>query len=187
VFGDIWSTCPIKIYEYFSKRNPREWNIIDFLNECNPDTYQQIIERYLSSLEEIIKSKEGVEREKAQKLFDKYKKSSSRVRHRQSPSLSDGSRLDRTLARNWWDERTRSFEVDQLSIHLHFTGIGTVNGNTGNVNVGIIDTISSVSKKRKFLEIDESNTTNTKDINKVDVDNIINDEQVKGHNLEESW
>ncbi len=34
----------------------------------------KLIECYLSSLEEIIKSKEGVEREKAQKLLDNYKK-----------------------------------------------------------------------------------------------------------------
>ena len=70
-----------------------------------------------------------------------------------------------------------------------FTGIGTVNGNTGTVNTGIIDTRSSVSKKRKFPEIHESDSTESnatesnatnalEDIEDVDGNNIINDEQV---------
>ncbi|CAG8748105.1 3351_t:CDS:2, partial [Acaulospora morrowiae] len=170
-------------------REPEEWNIIDFLKECNNlGSYQQIILCYISSLDEIIKTKEGVEAEKAQKLFDHYKKASelraclmykslrlTSPGHGKSSSLSDAkssSQPDCTLARNWWDKHTK---VDQSSIHMQITGIETINVNT------------SASKKRTFLEIDELNTTNNEDINEFDDENIINEEQVKGHNLEESW
>ncbi|PKC75035.1 hypothetical protein RhiirA1_436516 [Rhizophagus irregularis] len=46
-----------KIYEYFFKRKPEEWDIIGFLNECHLETKQQLIECYLLSLEEIIVSR----------------------------------------------------------------------------------------------------------------------------------
>ena len=59
----------------FSGEN-RKWDIIGFLNECHLETRQQLVECYLSSLEEIIVSRKGFEREKAQKLFDNYKKAS---------------------------------------------------------------------------------------------------------------
>ncbi|PKY20508.1 hypothetical protein RhiirB3_433808 [Rhizophagus irregularis] len=98
-------------------------------------------------------------------------------KHRQSSSLSDVT---------WWDRK--------LDRNPRCIGIGTVNSNTGIVNTGIIDTRSSVSEKRKFpeinkldpTEIEESNAT-SEDNEDVNGDNIINDEQVKEHNLEKSW
>ncbi len=33
---EVWTNS-----EYFFKRKPGEWNIIGFLNECNPGTYQK--------------------------------------------------------------------------------------------------------------------------------------------------
>ncbi|CAB4473347.1 unnamed protein product [Rhizophagus irregularis] len=72
--------------------------------------------------------------------------------------------------------------------------------NTGTANTGIIDTRSSVSEKRKFPEINESDPTEieksnatSEDNEDVNGDNIINDEQVMAEiesllsNLPSDW
>ncbi|CAG8673842.1 11856_t:CDS:1, partial [Gigaspora rosea] len=51
-----------------------EWNIINFLNECNEKPFQLKIDLYLRSLENIINCEKGKRKEKAQLLLDRYKK-----------------------------------------------------------------------------------------------------------------
>ncbi|CAG8753575.1 9251_t:CDS:2, partial [Rhizophagus irregularis] len=147
------------------KRKSEEWDIIGFLNECHLETKQQLIECYLLSLEEIIFIKNVENKWYGGDLQILYH-SSLRVEPQniQSSSFSD------------------------------VTWIGTVNSNTGTANTGIIDTRSSVSEKRKFPEINESDPTEieksnatSEDNEDVNGNNIINDEQVKEHNLEKSW
>ena len=60
-------------HEYF-KKSASDWNITGFLNACGLESFQQIIECYLTSLESIIKTESDHKREKAQFLYDKYKK-----------------------------------------------------------------------------------------------------------------
>ncbi|CAG8550288.1 6860_t:CDS:2 [Cetraspora pellucida] len=64
---------PKRVHKYFEQR-AQEWNITGFLNECELESFRQIIEYYLSSLEAIIMTETGPRHEKAQILFDKYKK-----------------------------------------------------------------------------------------------------------------
>jgi hypothetical protein len=65
----------IYIHEYFDSKSS-DWNIIGFLKECTEESYQLKIGLYLKSLENIIKNEQGKRKEKAQLLYDKYKKAS---------------------------------------------------------------------------------------------------------------
>ena len=63
-------------HEYFD-RTYSEWNIIGFLNGCNVEPLRNKIGQYLTSLENIINTEKGKRRDKAQQLFNQYKKASS--------------------------------------------------------------------------------------------------------------
>ncbi|CAG8755006.1 6875_t:CDS:2 [Dentiscutata erythropus] len=75
------NTQPKIPHEYF-KRKWSEWNIQDFLDECNLKTFGQKIEEYLLSLEVIANTGENGRREKAQRLLDNYKKAISETSHK---------------------------------------------------------------------------------------------------------
>ncbi|KAF0337384.1 hypothetical protein F8M41_016505 [Gigaspora margarita] len=104
---------PNQIHENCFKRKVQDWNVIDFLDECELPSFRQKIECYLSSLEMIIAIEKGQKREKAQFLFDKYKK---------------GSQPDYILARKWEYERKQVYVVRQTYTAVNY-------GNTGSINV----------------------------------------------------
>jgi hypothetical protein len=61
-----------KIHEYFSRKSS-EWNIIDFLEECDDDDFQKKIDKYLRSLDTIADNEQGRRREKAVFLLKRYR------------------------------------------------------------------------------------------------------------------
>ena len=69
-----------KIYtdKYFD-RKASEWNILDFLNECEAEPFDLQIHRYIKSLEKIASDSEresDCRSETAQILLDNYRKAS---------------------------------------------------------------------------------------------------------------
>ncbi|CAG8627924.1 8654_t:CDS:2, partial [Scutellospora calospora] len=64
-----------KTHEYF-KRNPEDWGILEFLNECELESFDLKIDSYTKCLESIVESEQGDRSERAQLLLDKYKKES---------------------------------------------------------------------------------------------------------------
>ncbi|UZO21196.1 uncharacterized protein OCT59_013595 [Rhizophagus irregularis] len=65
-----------RMHKYFD-RNPTNWNIWEFLEECDEKTFQRKIEVYLLSLETIadtcLKTEKDPRYEMAQLLLDKHK------------------------------------------------------------------------------------------------------------------
>jgi len=65
------------VHKYFD-RKPTKWNIREFLDECEEETFQRKIEVYLLSLETIadsLKTEKGPRYDMARLLLDKYKAS----------------------------------------------------------------------------------------------------------------
>ncbi|GET55954.1 hypothetical protein GLOIN_2v1580400 [Rhizophagus irregularis DAOM 181602=DAOM 197198] len=62
-----------KIHEFFN-REPENWNILTFLEECNISLFKQKIESYLTSLEAINDTQKGPRRERAKNLLEQYKR-----------------------------------------------------------------------------------------------------------------
>ncbi|CAG8502695.1 20606_t:CDS:2 [Cetraspora pellucida] len=60
-------------HEYFNRRHS-EWSIIGFLNESDEESFQLKIGVYLKNLKNIINHEQGARRDKAQLLYDNYKK-----------------------------------------------------------------------------------------------------------------
>ena len=64
--------------KYFNKK-ASEWNILDFLNECEAEQFDLKIHRYIKSLEKIASDSEresDCRSETAQILLDNYRKAS---------------------------------------------------------------------------------------------------------------
>ncbi|PKY60594.1 hypothetical protein RhiirA4_484473 [Rhizophagus irregularis] len=130
-------------HEYFKKR-ASDWNIIGFLNTCELESFQQIIENYLSSLESIIKTESSHKREKAQFLYDKYKKAVEP----QTGAEAQGLRPDRVLAKKREEDRPHK------QVHIHepsYFDYGFIHGSVqtinGTITGGTFATGSSESKK----------------------------------------
>ena len=64
-----------KIHEFFN-REPENWDILTFLEECNIPLFKQKIESYLTSLEVISNTQKGPKRERADKLLNLYRQAS---------------------------------------------------------------------------------------------------------------
>uniref|UniRef100_U9UNQ3 Uncharacterized protein n=1 Tax=Rhizophagus irregularis (strain DAOM 181602 / DAOM 197198 / MUCL 43194) TaxID=747089 RepID=U9UNQ3_RHIID len=165
-----------KIYEYFFKRKSEEWDIIGFLNECHLETKQQLIECYLLSLEEIIFIKNVENKWYGGDLQILYHSSLRVEPQRFSTSSYSCLKLGK---QSYWIIQNR-LTINSLKL--------------SNVHEDWDYTRSSVSEKRKFPEINESDPTEieksnatSEDNEDVNGNNIINDEQVKEHNLEKSW
>jgi hypothetical protein len=62
-----------KIDKYFERKYTK-WNIIDFLNECNIETFEGKIDHYLKSLRAIVDCERGANQDKARYLLDRYNK-----------------------------------------------------------------------------------------------------------------
>ncbi|GBB97123.1 hypothetical protein RclHR1_02920008 [Rhizophagus clarus] len=61
--------------EYFNRKDPESWTVVDFLNECDLEPFNRKIDFYVKSLETFTKSDQVSKRERAQMLLDRYKKS----------------------------------------------------------------------------------------------------------------
>ncbi|CAG8565207.1 8466_t:CDS:2 [Diversispora eburnea] len=74
----MFSISKNPIHEYFT-RDFTEWNIREFLEECDEEPFRVKIDIYVKSLQNIINSGEGKRLEKAQYLLDQYKKVRERI------------------------------------------------------------------------------------------------------------
>ena len=68
-----------KTNKYFGRKTS-DWNILEFLKECEEEPFDLKIDCYIKSLENIS-NREGdnCRREKAQALLDRYKKASIEI------------------------------------------------------------------------------------------------------------
>ncbi|CAG8628119.1 1182_t:CDS:2, partial [Acaulospora morrowiae] len=136
-------------------RKSSDWNIIDFLEECDWEPYRRKIEEYLLSLETIVKMERDQRGENAQRLIDKYKQATEPQRkcwdtgdlraclmfkslraywHFQTQMTFElGSRPDSKKAKNWEKEHSRK------QVHIHRPKITTdISGNMGNITAETI-------------------------------------------------
>jgi len=60
------------MYEYFTRKST-DWNILDFLNKSDMETFDKKIEQYITCLETIVSNETGSRHERAQLLLNKYK------------------------------------------------------------------------------------------------------------------
>ncbi|PKC67435.1 hypothetical protein RhiirA1_164189 [Rhizophagus irregularis] len=63
------------VHKYFDYK-PSEWNIIEFLKECEVEPFDRKIDRYTKDLENIANFETGGRRERAQILLDNYREAS---------------------------------------------------------------------------------------------------------------
>ncbi|CAB4413389.1 unnamed protein product [Rhizophagus irregularis] len=109
-------------HKYFN-RKPDDWNITDFLNECEAELFRDKVGCYLTSLETIINTEKDERCERAKLLYDRYKK---------------GAQPDYHLSRKWKNKREQASDTGVPSVHFNnpiFTGNPLV-GNSGNINGG---------------------------------------------------
>ena len=66
------------VHEYFDHRSS-EWNITEFLEECDANLFTEKIRRYLTSLESIISNDDENGSRKAQELYNHNKQESPRI------------------------------------------------------------------------------------------------------------
>ncbi|GBB99867.1 hypothetical protein RclHR1_03660014 [Rhizophagus clarus] len=107
------------IHEYF-KRKSADWNIRDFLEECNEARFQTKIDKYLKSLDTIVAHEQGKRKVKAEFLLQRYR----------APPNSKVIPPDFAEARKWNNESRK--------IHIYQQTITKFNGN-GNINTSAIN------------------------------------------------
>ncbi|CAG8527663.1 458_t:CDS:10 [Acaulospora morrowiae] len=123
-----------KIHEYFKKKYTK-WGIIDFLNECDIESFDSMIDDYVKSLDAIANSGQGENQERAKQLLNRYRKASSLLSHKTSVGAQD-PRPDYQSARKWKSDRNSTSAHDGSSVNFHnstFTGnlvrTGSISGN----------------------------------------------------------
>ncbi|CAG8496574.1 2731_t:CDS:10 [Cetraspora pellucida] len=163
------------IHEYFT-RAYTEWNIINFLNQCNEEPFRLKVDLYLRSLENIINCEKGKRKEKAQFLLDKYKSSISRAtsqrwdtgdqlaclmfqvykpsqrwthRHRQPTSLADFFHCQGTQPDY---KLARKWNDERANKQIHFHQPTFTSGGTNNINISGITNGGTFVTKRDHEE-----------------------------------
>ncbi|CAG8707124.1 13362_t:CDS:2, partial [Racocetra persica] len=188
------------IHEYFDRASPK-WNILDFLNECEAEQFDQKIGLYIRSLEKVANKENGERQQNAHILLEKYRKKvvwSSRLEAdlTLAPQGADnlkgwlssrlkaepGARPDYHLARKWKNECGSTGP----SIHLHnptFTGNPLVE-NSGNVNSEAFNLSNESASKRKKDDDHEKPYGNEEDnINDFDQEAIYSDNSLYIENI----
>ncbi|CAG8652257.1 1218_t:CDS:2 [Gigaspora margarita] len=136
----------VKPHKYFD-RDSSNWNILDFLNACDVEPFDNKIDVYLKSLENIFDQEEDTRREKARALLDQYRTASNIFFLCDMTKAFWGS--DRTLAKKW--NKTRK---------LHYSSGTTININhsvsaTNGTIHGTINNNSMSGKRDHKDEIDQ--------------------------------
>ncbi|CAG8770321.1 4092_t:CDS:2, partial [Rhizophagus irregularis] len=89
------------VHKYFDYK-PSEWNIIEFLKECEVEPFDRKIDHYTKDLENIANFETGGRRERAQILLDNYREASRTVtRHRWLARLSVAQYSDIPSGLRW--------------------------------------------------------------------------------------
>ncbi|CAG8516625.1 16529_t:CDS:2 [Dentiscutata heterogama] len=126
-----------KIHGYFDRAS-KEWNIRDFLEECELEPFEQKIDCYVKSLQAIANSKNDDRSKTAQQLLDNFRKKAS---IRFWSFYGDGS--DRQVAKSWNNERSRNRIYIQQPIITGENINGFINMNKN----GTFVSGSSISKR----------------------------------------
>ncbi|CAG8653751.1 16235_t:CDS:2 [Rhizophagus irregularis] len=138
------------IDKYFERKYTK-WNIIDFLNECDIETFEGKIDHYLKSLRAIVDYEEGANQDKASgvtgDLFGSCHSSSS-LSHKTSvrahmTSSDDRPGPDYKDARNW--EKRTSVRAGS-SFHFHNS---TITGNSLGGNSGVINNVKFPKERNR--------------------------------------
>jgi hypothetical protein len=66
------------IHEYFKKK-PKDWSIVDFLEECDTEPFDAKVDGYTKGLEKIANNQQGERAERAQLLLNCFKKASENL------------------------------------------------------------------------------------------------------------
>ncbi|CAG8599921.1 6549_t:CDS:10, partial [Acaulospora morrowiae] len=116
-------------HDYF-KRKSADWYLIGFLNESEEEPFQLKVDLYLRSLRWIINYEEGIRKEKAQLLYNKY---NSKEIEPQTSARAQDTEPDYKKARKWEAGRSKKH------IYLNkptFMDIGSASGivNSGTIN-----------------------------------------------------
>ncbi|CAG8510817.1 482_t:CDS:10, partial [Ambispora gerdemannii] len=142
-------STPMQTYKYFD-RTHSEWDIIDFLNDCNDgelQAFSQKIGIYLKSLEVIFDTDKGQRGKRARELLDRTSYEvgvgAGAIYRVVLRSRLKGSRPDRQLAKKWDQKRGPGCGP---SIHIHNS---TVSGNIQGTGI-IEDTSIKPVLKRKL-------------------------------------
>jgi len=99
-----------KFHEYFN-RNHESWGILDFLNECNLESFDHKTDCYIKSLRAIADFDHGRRQECARILLDNYNKASK-----------NSFLLEDSLKRTWRVWRPAwSPDIQGCSLSLHWT------------------------------------------------------------------
>ncbi|RGB23272.1 hypothetical protein C1646_774762 [Rhizophagus diaphanus] len=133
------------IDKYFERKYTK-WNIIDFLNECDIETFEGKIDHYLKSLRAIVDYEKGTKQDKARYLLDRYNK-------------DDQPGPDYKEARNW--EKRMSVRTGS-SFHFHNS---TVIGSSLGGNSGVINNIKFL--KEKSWDLPKKNKESVYSVKKV--------------------
>ncbi|RIA80406.1 hypothetical protein C1645_866873 [Glomus cerebriforme] len=123
------------VHKYFD-RVSEEWEIRDFLKNCDIEPFEQKIDCYIKSLEEIVKKEGGSREKKAQLLLNRYKKKAS----------ISGNGSDRQVAKSWNNERSHS----KVYLHQPTITCENISGFNGYINMnknGIFTSGSTISKR----------------------------------------
>ncbi|CAG8737722.1 8032_t:CDS:2, partial [Racocetra persica] len=159
----------MRTHEYFNRRHSK-WSIIGFLNESDEESFQLKIGVYLKNLENIINHEQGARRDKAQLLYDNYKKASK------SFFIGNGTQPDYKMARQW--EMTHK---PGLSVRLNHPKV-TISGNS------IVDSIVGAFNARidstKRSQEHQKETKRNQKRSKVTIadDNVDEIETLDNHN-----
>ncbi|RUS24363.1 hypothetical protein BC938DRAFT_473702 [Jimgerdemannia flammicorona] len=119
-----------RAHEYFTRRSS-EWNIREFLTECNQEPLATKLGQYIHSLKAIANTETGKRRKRAMQLRNRYLKASisfrlhwllvnkrSRILLISWDLLYQGNRYDRREAKLWERERKLA-GAGRPSVHLH--------------------------------------------------------------------
>ncbi|CAG8628449.1 996_t:CDS:10, partial [Diversispora eburnea] len=114
-------------HKYFDKK-ASEWNVLDFLDECEEERFDLMTNLYIKGLENIVNCERDYKRERAQMLLDNYKKAS-----------------------------VEAFLLNVV-INLSRSEGGTINGSVNNVNGNMTcgNFAAGPSNKRGEEEVDDS-------------------------------
>jgi hypothetical protein len=63
------------VHQFFDRKSS-DWNVEDFLKECDIEEFEHQIGIYLRSLESIANHEDGCKREQAQRLLNRYREES---------------------------------------------------------------------------------------------------------------
>ncbi|CAI2196512.1 19608_t:CDS:2 [Funneliformis geosporum] len=132
------------VHKYFDRAS-EEWEIRDFLENCDMEPFKQKIDCYTKSLEEIANNEGGSREKRAQLLLNRYKKKAS-ISAFWAFYVRNGNGNDRQIAKSWNNERSHS----KVYLHQPTITCENISGFNGLISMnknGIFASGSTISKR----------------------------------------